>query len=175
MATLRPASSAALETSMASVVLPVPTSPTNQMPRPSSRLRSTSRAKRRTSATTGAGMSVTGQRSNAASRYLRGMRASSRRDLAWLMRIGRQRQSLAVSVASSMTKPEPSQIPYGHALIGEPLRANAKRSRQRRCAASARSLLVAVAGVVEELRVLLAERQRDVAQPAVAVLGDQQV
>src|SRR3712207_5164615 len=82
------------------------------------------------------------------------MRASSRLAFARLMRSGRHEQSLAVFVASSTTKPVPSQC--GHSLTAGPS-------------------LEALPGVVEELRVLLLEGQRDVPDRAVAVLGDDDV
>ena len=52
MATVWSASIAALETSMASVVLPVPTSPVNQMPRPAAIRSETMWTYERTSRTT---------------------------------------------------------------------------------------------------------------------------
>ena len=69
--------------------------------------------KRRTAAVTGAAISVTGGRSNETPRYLRGMTPLSVRARARLTRWARQRQSLAVFVASSTTKPLPSQTSNG--------------------------------------------------------------
>ena len=51
MATVRSACIAALEISIATVVLPVPTSPVNHMPRPASTCAATSPTYRRTSRT----------------------------------------------------------------------------------------------------------------------------
>src|SRR5689334_5026295 len=158
MATLRPASSAALETSIARLVLPVPVLPNSHRPWPWSSSSSTRRTNWRTGRTMTSCMSLIGGRSNETPPYLRGMTALRRRARRRSSRDGRQRQGLATRVASSITKPLPSQRSKGQGW-----------SSLMRCARLRRPL------EAEEAGVLVLEGQWDVAQAAVSVLGDDQL
>src|SRR6476620_9110141 len=86
------------------------------------------------------------------------MTALSERALRRLISWARQRQGAAEFVTSSTTKPEPSQRPNGHAAIS--VRSPPSDHLRR---------------AVHEARELALEDERDLAEPAVAVLGDDQV
>src|SRR5271166_1942126 len=103
------------------------------------------------------------------------MRPARLRVRAPAMRAGRQSQSIAVLVASSTMKPLPSQRSSGHPRPS-PAPAGLVTCRTGSPRGEPwRSLRVALARVVHELRILLLEGQGDFADRSVAVLGDQQV
>src|SRR5215213_10316647 len=140
---------------MASVVFPVPTSPANHRPRPASSWSSSAARYRRTvRSTTGLVRSIDGigSRSNETPRKRVGIRPATAAALRRASRAGRHEHGYARRAASSYRKPEPSQRPSGQSA-GIPV---LPRERQ-------------------EPRVLLLERELDRPQPAVAVLGDDQV
>ena len=105
---------AAFETIIASAVLPVPKLPVSHRERPASRLTSMSSTKARISRTWVGKrrcISITSECSKEIERKRLGIRASSARARVAAIRCARQRQSRAVAVSSSITKPLPSQRP----------------------------------------------------------------
>ena len=116
MATVRSASIAALEISMASVVLPVPTPPTNQIPRPSSSRSSMLRTYVRTSRISAGFIDTTGSRSNETPRNRFGSRPVTAAARLRAIRAGRHEHGRAVRPSSSYRNPEPSQRLSGQAL-----------------------------------------------------------
>ena len=111
---MRPASIAAFETIIASAVLPVPKLPVSQSERPASRFVSMSATKARISRTWVGKrrcISITSECSKEIARKRLGIRASRARARVAAIRGARQRQSRAVDVSSSITKPLPSQRP----------------------------------------------------------------
>src|SRR3954469_8379656 len=115
MATERPASSAVLDTSIASVVLPVPTSPYSHSPRPSSRRWSRLRRYVRTTCTDAAGISVIDGRSKDTPRYLRGIALDSPRARRSPTIRPRHRQGAAPRAPPATPPPPPRSRPRARA------------------------------------------------------------
>src|SRR5690348_12367139 len=97
-------------------------------------------------------METTGSRSKPTPRKRLGRRAVSAAARLRAMRRGRHSHGYARRVSSSIRKPEPSQ-----------------------CGQASMALVVVVGDVGHEARVVLLEGQLDGPEPAVAVLGDDQV
>src|SRR5260221_2222565 len=100
------------------------------------------------------------------------MTAEGWRACASATRWARQRQSNAVSVSSSSTNPEPSHRSNGQ---GPSRRRSGTTLTSRPPAPHPPSLREPVARVIHEPRVLALEREHDVTDRAVAVLGDDDV
>jgi hypothetical protein len=98
---VRSASIAAFEISIASVVLPVPTPPTNQMPRPSSSRSRIDRTYVRTSRISDAFIDAIGSRSNDTSRKRFGSRPATAAARLRAMRAGRHEHGRARRPSSS--------------------------------------------------------------------------
>ena len=109
---------AAFDTSIASVVLPVPTSPVNHRPRPSSSRSPIARTYARTSRISAGlrrSIEATGSRSNETSRNRFGSRPATAAARLRAIRAGRHEHGRARGPSSSKRKPEPSQRLSGQA------------------------------------------------------------
>jgi hypothetical protein len=113
---VRSASIAAFEINIASVVLPVPTPPTNQIPRPSSSRSAMCRTYARTSRSSASFIEAMGSRSNETPRKRFGSRPATADARLRAILAGRHEHGRAVRPSSSNRKPVPSQRLSGQAL-----------------------------------------------------------
>src|SRR5918992_470350 len=164
----RPASLAAFATRMASDVLPVPTGPSNQRPRPASRLSSIERVNARTWRSTARSSETIGSRSNDTSRKRRPIPVPMPPLAALRTRWSRQRQGRDSLVSSSRIQVEPSHSPKGQAACSS---AGTSRSTSEHPVPGGDRLPGTLAVEVREARILGQEGEADLPDRPVAVLG----